>query len=85
MWKATDIIARMVEETKSRLTGLGVAPEQWHEVLTLAALVQREARATEDFYKASRVFTNRLDIGMALQSDATVTYWTGLYRLGLDH
>jgi len=77
--EATDIIARMVEETKSRLTGLGVAPEQWHEVLALAALVQREARATEDFYKASRVFTNRLDIGMALQSDATVTYWTGLY------
>jgi UPF0755 protein len=76
---AGDIIARMVAETKSRLTAKEVPPERWHEILTMAALVQREARMEEDFYKASRVFNNRLDIGMALQSDATVTYWTGLY------
>ena len=69
----------MVAETKSRLTAKEVPPERWHEILTMAALVQREARMEEDFYKASRVFNNRLDIGMALQSDATVTYWTGLY------
>ena len=76
---AEEIVARMVEEMKSRLAQAGVAESDWHRVLTMAGLVQREARFEEDFYKAARVFYNRLDVGMALQSDATVTYWTGLY------
>lgn len=77
--EAPEIIARMVSEMESRLRALGVPEEQWHEVLTMAGLIQREARFEADFYKVSRVFYNRLDIGMRLQSDATVTYWTGLY------
>jgi UPF0755 protein len=77
---AGDIVARMVEEMKSRLESAGVAEEDWHETLTLAALIQREARFDEDFYRVARVFTNRLDINMPLQSDATVTYWTGKYE-----
>ena len=76
---AEEIVARMVEETKNRLIQAGVAESDWHRVLTMAGLIQREARLEEDFYKAARVFYNRLDVGMALQSDATVTYWTGLY------
>lgn len=73
------IIARMVAEMQNRLRALDVPEDQWHEILTMAGLLQREARFEEDFYKASRVFYNRLDINMPLQSDATVTYWTGLY------
>jgi UPF0755 protein len=69
----------MVDEVKSRLSDAGIPEEDWHATLTLASIVQREARFEDDFYKASRVFTNRLDIGMPLQSDATVTYWTGKY------
>jgi UPF0755 protein len=46
-------------------------------VITLASIIQREGRYTEDFYKISRVFINRIDIGMALQSDATVSYGAG--------
>jgi UPF0755 protein len=76
---ATDIVGRMVDEVKSRLSDAGIPEEDWHATLTLASIVQREARFEDDFYKASRVFTNRLDIGMPLQSDATVTYWTGKY------
>jgi len=78
--EASDIIARMVDEAKNRLTAAGVEPSDWHRVLTMAGLVQREARFAEDFYKVARVFYNRLDMGMLLQSDATVTYWTGLYE-----
>jgi UPF0755 protein len=78
--EASDIIARMVDEAKNRLTAAGVEPSDWHQVLTMAGLVQREARLGEDFYKVARVFFNRLDMGMLLQSDATVTYWTGLYE-----
>lgn len=77
--EATDIVARMVDEMRARLAAAGVAEENWHEVLTLASLIQREARFEEDFYKVSRVFTNRLEVNMPLQSDATVTYWTGNY------
>ncbi|MEK9599463.1 MAG: endolytic transglycosylase MltG, partial [Pontimonas sp.] len=64
---------------KDRLESAGVAEDEWHETLTLAALIQREARFEDDFYRASRVFTNRLDVSMPLQSDATITYWTGKY------
>jgi UPF0755 protein len=77
--EAPEIISRMVNEMQSRLRNLGVPEDQWHEVLTMAGLIQREARFEEDFYKVARVFYNRLDIDMRLQSDATVTYWTGLY------
>ncbi|MGA1453283.1 MAG: endolytic transglycosylase MltG, partial [Pontimonas sp.] len=65
---AGDIVARMVEEMKDRLESAGVAEEDWHETLTLAALIQREARFEDDFYRVSRVFTNRLDVSMPLQS-----------------
>jgi UPF0755 protein len=77
---ASEIVARMTDEMASRLRAKGVAEEDWHRILTMAGLIQREARFAEDFYKVSRVFYNRLDIGMMLQSDATVTYWTGLYQ-----
>jgi UPF0755 protein len=43
----------------------------------MAALVQKEARLQADFYKAARVFQNRIDQGMLLQSDATVSYGVG--------
>ena len=76
---AGDILARMVDEMKGRLEAAGVPEEEWHETLTMAALIQREARFADDFYRVSRVFTNRLEVGMPLQSDATVTFWTGEY------
>jgi UPF0755 protein len=76
---AGDIVAQMVEEMKDRLEAAGVPQEQWHETLTTASLLQREARFEDDFYKVSRVIANRLDITMPLQFDSTVTYWTGEY------
>lgn len=74
-----DIVARMVDEMKARLEAAEVPQEKWHETLTTASLLQREARFEEDFYKVSRVISNRLDITMPLQFDSTVTYWTGEY------
>ena len=71
---AKQILAVMVTRTKEQLVNDGVAKKDWHKVLTLASVIQMEARQTQDFYKVSRVFTNRLAIGMHLQSDATVSY-----------
>jgi UPF0755 protein len=47
------------------------------KVLTLASIIQKEGANNADFYKVSRVFTNRLAKHMALQSDATVSYGAG--------
>ena len=71
---AQQMLAQMVERTKQELGRYSVAPKDWHRVLTLASVVQKEGRQTPDFYKISRVFLNRLAAGMNLQSDATVSY-----------
>jgi UPF0755 protein len=76
---ASDVVSMLVDEMIARLDGLGIAPDQWHEVLTKAALIQREARETEDFYKVSAVIDNRIADDMLLQFDSTVTYWEDTY------
>ncbi len=45
-----------------------------HEILTLASIIEEEARKKEDRFKVSGVFYNRLKKPMPLQSDVTVTY-----------
>ncbi|MEY4411276.1 MAG: hypothetical protein RLZ69_850 [Actinomycetota bacterium] len=74
---AKAILKQMVARTYQELDHYGVAVADRHRVLTLASIIQKEARQTQDFYKVSRVFTNRLKIGMKLQSDATVSYGSG--------
>lgn len=74
---ARQILEIMVDRTKAQLIEDGVEKSSWHATLTLASIVQSEARLTEDFYKVSRVFQNRIAVGMPLQSDATVNYGVG--------
>lgn len=74
---AHDILQRLVTETFTRLDAAGVAVADRHRVLTMAGLVQKEGGPESDFPKVARVFQNRLDIGMKLQSDATVSYGAG--------
>lgn len=75
---AEAILQRLVDETFARTDALGVPVERRHEILTMAGLIQREAGANpDDFYKVSRVFWNRIEQGMNLESDATVAYGTG--------
>ena len=45
-----------------------------HEVLTLASVVELEAKNEEDRAGVASVFINRLDRNMALQSDVTTYY-----------
>lgn len=75
--EAAEVIEIMVNRTKQQLEADGVAKKDWHKTLTLASVIQSEARLTEDFYKVSRVFQNRIAVGMPLQSDATVNYGVG--------
>ena len=46
------------------------------EVLTLASILEKELRTTTDRRLASDLFWRRLEMGMPLQSDATVNYVT---------
>jgi len=74
---AKSMIKMMVQRMQQELQKQGVSSGDQLKVLTLASIIQKEARQTADFYKVSRVFTNRLDLGMKLQSDATVSYGSG--------
>jgi len=47
------------------------------DALTLASIVEKETGATADRGKVAAVFSNRLRIGMPLQTDPTVIYGLG--------
>lgn len=46
-------------------------------IIVIASLIEREAKFAEDRPNVSSVISNRLDVGMALQIDATVQYAIG--------
>jgi len=53
------------------------SPTQDKDIIILASLIEREAKHQQDRPLVSSVLHNRLDIGMALQIDATVQYAIG--------
>ncbi len=52
-------------------------PRTKEQIVIIASMVEREARLAEDRPLVASVILNRLDIGMALQIDATVQYALG--------
>jgi len=75
---AADALQRLVTEAITRLDNAGVAPEDRVKTVILASIIQREAgQNVDDMAKIGRVFLNRIEQGMHLESDATVAYGTG--------
>lgn len=77
---AQDLLRQMVAKTvqveddldlAAGAKRLGKTPEQ---ILTVASILEFEASRDQDYPKVARAIYNRLDIKMALQSDATVAY-----------
>jgi UPF0755 protein len=64
-------------EWTARLDTLGVTK---HNVLTLASIVEREARRDEERAVIAAVYWNRLRKGMLLQADPTVQYALPQYQ-----
>ena len=72
------MLQTLVDRQFEALDTAGVPADQRWKTIVLASIVQREAGSNlEDFPKVARVFQNRLDQGMNLESDATVAYGTG--------
>lgn len=72
-----DIVRIMVERSITSLDAAGVPEADRQRVLTVASIIQREARLEDDFYKVSRVIQNRLETGMQLEMDSTAQYGYG--------
>jgi len=70
----TDMLAEMVSTTFSTLDDLGVEEDERHRILTVASIIEREARLAEDRPMISGVIYNRLDTDMRLEMDSTVKY-----------
>lgn len=75
---AEEVLSRLVAETEKALDEV-TPPEGMsrYDVLTIASLVEREARISDDQPLISSVIHNRLAEGMRLQVDATVLYARG--------
>ncbi len=78
---AAQTLKRIMDQSSAQLQadGLPGANQQAtgfspYQILTLASIVERESGTAGDMSKIARVFYNRLNKGMDLQSDATVDY-----------
>ncbi|WP_084127397.1 endolytic transglycosylase MltG [Demequina sp. NBRC 110054] len=72
-----EVAAQMIASREPDLEALGVTDEDANQVLTLASLIEREAKRDEDRAMISAVLHNRLEQDMALQLDSTVKYLSG--------
>lgn len=76
-----DIVKRMVQRHKEvftdslrkRAAELGFTE---HQIITLASIVEKEAKVAAERKLVSAVYHNRLKIGMRLQADPTAVYGT---------
>jgi UPF0755 protein len=71
---ATIQLRTMVAKTLAQLRAAGVAPANAERVLTVASIVEAEARRDADRGKVARVVYNRLARKTKLQMDSTVHY-----------
>jgi len=80
-----EILETMVASFERQYAALADKPRpewlaSWHQVVTLASMIEREARNDGEKPLIASVYCNRLRRGMALDCDATVRYATSKWR-----
>ncbi|HLC64464.1 MAG TPA: endolytic transglycosylase MltG [Patescibacteria group bacterium] len=83
---ATEIVKKMLDNFDHKLTekmraDIASREKTVFEIITLAAIIEKEVRTPEDMRIVSDIFNKRLEAGIALQSDATINYITGQGRI----
>ena len=80
--QAEDLLRRMLANFDRQVTpemrqAAGAAGRSLYEVVTLAAIVEREALLADEMPVIADVYLNRLEQGMLLRADPTVQYAMG--------
>lgn len=76
---ASEIIEQLYREQRKVLSGkvlddIHKGDYTLHEILTLASIISRESKYSDEMPRVSGVYHNRLKKGMKLQADPTVQY-----------
>lgn len=76
-----DIVRKMLNNFDKKLTlemRTEIKKQGWtiYEIITLAAIIEKEVGRPEDMKMISDIFHKRLQTGIALQSDATINFIT---------
>lgn len=66
-----DQFAKVYETIKADVSASG---KSMQDIITMASMVQYEAKTEDDMYRISGVFQNRMDAGMTLGSSVTICY-----------
>ncbi|RSU05299.1 hypothetical protein CBF31_04375 [Vagococcus fessus] len=84
-----DLITQMVGKTASVMATKKAKQEESHlstqELLTLASLVEKEGVVESDRRKIAKVFLNRIEEGMPLQSDISIIYAMDVHKVHLSN
>lgn len=82
---AEDIVLSLLQNFGKKfdasLRGARPSDKSFHELVTLASIIEEEGRTREERDMISDIFWKRLALGQPLQSDATVNYIQGTTRL----
>lgn len=71
---AEEIIGMMLAEFQRQINRAGIGKSDLYRIVTLASLVEREAKAESERTTIAGVIENRIKKGMRLQVDASVVY-----------
>lgn len=68
------VVSLIKQNFDDKISTLGINPTTAGQIITLASLIEREAKTKSDKQMVSGIINNRLQIGMPLQIDASVQY-----------
>lgn len=76
-----EVVDKLLEHRKKQIEPLGEeikkSGRSLHDIITMAALLEREVRSPKDKAIVADIFWKRHDVNMGLQADSTVHYVTG--------